>query len=151
MPATTMTKRALACLLALGLAAPACKDGRRGDDPVSEAPGEPEPDPAPDPDPQPGQDTGQAQAPSEPLELELVAAPERPEPFDKIELPAGFTIDYWAKDIPGARQMALSDQGTLFVGSRGEGNVLRAARRGRGMGAPRSRTPSPAGCARPTA
>ncbi|HEY1746944.1 MAG TPA: PQQ-dependent sugar dehydrogenase [Xanthobacteraceae bacterium] len=34
----------------------------------------------------------------------------------QIKLPAGFKIELWAR-VPGARQMALGDKGTLFVGS----------------------------------
>ncbi|AKB36957.1 L-sorbosone dehydrogenase [Methanosarcina siciliae C2J] len=40
-----------------------------------------------------------------------------------IELPAGFSIDYYAENVEGARSMALSPNGTLFVGSRGAGKV----------------------------
>ena len=38
----------------------------------------------------------------------------------KIQLPEGFTIDLYATDIPGARSMAMGDQGTIFVGTRGQ-------------------------------
>jgi glucose/arabinose dehydrogenase len=41
-------------------------------------------------------------------------------PFE-IQLPPGFTIQLYATDIPNARSMALSPNGTLFVGSRTEG------------------------------
>jgi len=34
-----------------------------------------------------------------------------------IKLPPGFKIELWASDLPGARQMAWGDKGTLFVGS----------------------------------
>jgi glucose/arabinose dehydrogenase len=34
----------------------------------------------------------------------------------QIKLPAGFKIELWAR-VPAARQMALGDKGTLFVGS----------------------------------
>jgi len=44
-------------------------------------------------------------------------------PLDKIQLPAGFTIDVYAEHINNARQMALGDNGTVFVGSRKAGNV----------------------------
>ncbi|MGK0409563.1 MAG: glucose/arabinose dehydrogenase [Shewanella psychromarinicola] len=44
-------------------------------------------------------------------------------PLDKIELPQGFTIDVYAENIENARQMALGDNGTVFVGSRKAGNV----------------------------
>ena len=43
--------------------------------------------------------------------------------LDKIELPEGFTIDMYADSVPNARQMALSPNGTLFVGSRRAGTV----------------------------
>jgi glucose/arabinose dehydrogenase len=42
---------------------------------------------------------------------------------DTIELPPGFRIDVYAGDVPGARSMALSPNGTLFVGTRDEGKV----------------------------
>ncbi|WP_306422255.1 sorbosone dehydrogenase family protein [Algoriphagus sp. AGSA1] len=43
--------------------------------------------------------------------------------LDKIKLPANFKIDVWAADIPNAREMAISEEGVVFVGSRQEGNV----------------------------
>lgn len=44
-------------------------------------------------------------------------------PLDKIVLPKGFTIRVYANDVDGARSMTLSPNGTLFVGTRGEGKV----------------------------
>jgi glucose/arabinose dehydrogenase len=44
-------------------------------------------------------------------------------PLDKIRLPPGFQITVFAGNIPNARGMAWGDKGTLFVGSRGAGNV----------------------------
>src|SRR5712692_3646239 len=44
-------------------------------------------------------------------------------PVEKIKLPSGFTISVYAGDVPGARSMALSPAGTLFVGTRDEGKV----------------------------
>ena len=49
------------------------------------------------------------------------AAPELP--LDSIKLPPGFTISVFAANVPNARAMALSDNGTLFVGSREAGSV----------------------------
>ncbi|WP_339877344.1 PQQ-dependent sugar dehydrogenase [uncultured Algoriphagus sp.] len=43
--------------------------------------------------------------------------------LDKITLPSNFKIDVWAADIPNAREMAISEEGIVFVGSRQEGNV----------------------------
>ncbi|HEY3272488.1 MAG TPA: PQQ-dependent sugar dehydrogenase [Methanocella sp.] len=44
-------------------------------------------------------------------------------PLELIKLPPGFTIDIYASNVPGARQMALSPNGTLFVGTRSPGKV----------------------------
>ncbi len=44
-------------------------------------------------------------------------------PLDKIKLPPGFRIEIYATGVTGARQMALSPNGTLYVGTIGEGNV----------------------------
>ncbi len=43
--------------------------------------------------------------------------------LDKIKLPPGFEIKIYASGVKGARSMALSPKGTLFVGTRGEGQV----------------------------
>ena len=40
-------------------------------------------------------------------------------PLDRIKLPPGFKISLYADDVPGARSMALSPDGTLFAGTRG--------------------------------
>ncbi len=44
-------------------------------------------------------------------------------PIELIRLPAGFHIDLYAQDVENARSMALSPNGTLFVGSRTAGQV----------------------------
>ena len=44
-------------------------------------------------------------------------------PLEKIELPPGFEIELYATGLPGARSMTLTPGGTLFVGSRREGNA----------------------------
>ena len=43
--------------------------------------------------------------------------------LDKINLPQGFVIETYAEGVENARQMALGDNGTLFVGSRRAGKV----------------------------
>ncbi|MBL4606791.1 MAG: PQQ-dependent sugar dehydrogenase, partial [Pseudomonadales bacterium] len=40
-----------------------------------------------------------------------------------IKVPSGFSISIYADNIPGARQMALGDKGTVFVGSKKSGRV----------------------------
>lgn len=39
-------------------------------------------------------------------------------PLDTITLPPGFSISIYAANVPGARSLTLSDDGTLFVGTR---------------------------------
>lgn len=43
--------------------------------------------------------------------------------LDKIVLPPGFHIEVYAQGVENARQMALGDRGTVFVGSRRAGKV----------------------------
>ena len=43
--------------------------------------------------------------------------------LDKIDLPPGFSIEIYADGVENARQMALGDDGTLFVGSRKAGKL----------------------------
>ncbi|MCJ8167268.1 sorbosone dehydrogenase family protein [Pontibacter sp. E15-1] len=43
--------------------------------------------------------------------------------LERITLPDGFRIDYYAKDVDNARSMALSESGILFVGTREEDKV----------------------------
>lgn len=43
--------------------------------------------------------------------------------LDKLNLPEGFKIEVYAEDVPNARHMVRSENGTLFVGSMGEGKV----------------------------
>jgi len=43
--------------------------------------------------------------------------------MNRLNLPEGFSIDVYAKDIEGARSMAMGANGTLFVGTRNEGKV----------------------------
>jgi glucose/arabinose dehydrogenase len=40
-----------------------------------------------------------------------------------IHLPAGFAIDYFASNVPGARSLAKGPDGIVFVGTRSEGKV----------------------------
>ena len=45
--------------------------------------------------------------------------PPPPIALEKISLPPGFEIELYAEDLPAARQLALADDGTVFVGSFG--------------------------------
>ncbi len=50
-------------------------------------------------------------------------APDAPFDLDAVRLPDGFSISVYADDLPGARSMALSPDGVLFVGTRTVGTV----------------------------
>src|ERR1700760_175058 len=39
-------------------------------------------------------------------------------PLDKLKVPQGFNIEVYASGMTNAREMALGDKGTVFVGSR---------------------------------
>jgi glucose/arabinose dehydrogenase len=43
--------------------------------------------------------------------------------LEKLTVPEGFKMSVFATDVQNARSMTLGEQGTLFVGSRGSGNV----------------------------
>jgi len=44
-------------------------------------------------------------------------------PLGQIKLPPGFTIDVYSESVPGARSLALSPNGILYVGTRNAGKV----------------------------
>ena len=55
--------------------------------------------------------------------------------LETIKLPAGFTIEVFAENLPNARSMVLSPKGVLFVGTRREGKVYAVLDRdGNGIG-----------------
>ena len=58
------------------------------------------------------------------LLLAASAAFARDLPLDRIKLPPGFKISLYADDVPGARSMALSPDGTLFVGTTDAGVLV---------------------------
>ena len=57
------------------------------------------------------------------LLMPLSACQAEPVSPGKIQVPDGFEVSVFATDVPGARSMTLADDGTLFVGSRGQGRV----------------------------
>lgn len=52
-------------------------------------------------------------------------------PLDKIKLPPGFKAEIWASGIPGARAMALGDNGKVYIGTRGIGRVYEVSDNGK--------------------
>ncbi|WP_303312583.1 sorbosone dehydrogenase family protein [Hymenobacter sp. BT730] len=47
-------------------------------------------------------------------------APAAPDNLTKIKLPPGFTISYFARNVSGARSLAVGADGTVYVGTRGD-------------------------------
>jgi glucose/arabinose dehydrogenase len=47
------------------------------------------------------------------------ASPQTDKVLENVRLPAGFRMEVYADNVPGARSMALGSKGTLFVGTRG--------------------------------
>lgn len=45
------------------------------------------------------------------------------ENIQKLKVPAGFSVDIFANNVPNARQMAMGKNGIIYAGSRGEGKV----------------------------
>lgn len=62
-----------------------------------------------------------AQAPPPPATAPRQSQP--PSPLDRVNLPEGFRIAYYASDVPGARSLCRGERGTVFVGSREGGSV----------------------------
>jgi hypothetical protein len=59
----------------------------------------------------------------ETLKVSLSAVDDTSLPLGQINLPPGFSIDVYARGVTGAREMALSPNGTLFIGSIAGGKV----------------------------
>jgi glucose/arabinose dehydrogenase len=51
-------------------------------------------------------------------------------PVSALRVPAGFRVELWASGMPGARMMALGQNGTVFVGTRTIGRVYAVSDRG---------------------
>jgi glucose/arabinose dehydrogenase len=52
------------------------------------------------------------------LTLGSAQAQTRPPDLDSVTLPPGFSISVFASDVENAREIAIGDQGTVFVGTR---------------------------------
>jgi glucose/arabinose dehydrogenase len=48
------------------------------------------------------------------------SAPAAPDNLTKIKLPPGFTISYFARNVSGARSLAVGPDGTVYVGTRAD-------------------------------
>jgi glucose/arabinose dehydrogenase len=48
-------------------------------------------------------------------------------PLGQIKMPAGFAIEVYSAEVPGARSLELGPNGTVFVGTRSQGRVYAVA------------------------
>ena len=62
-------------------------------------------------------------SPAAPTEVPTPVAAANPPLPQTISLPPGFRIGYYADNVPNARSMALSPDGTLFVGTLNQGRL----------------------------
>jgi glucose/arabinose dehydrogenase len=64
-----------------------------------------------------------ANSPLAPHAPRLTVTPPDQLPTERLRVPQGFRVELWAHGAPGARMMALGDNGTVFVGTRVIGRV----------------------------
>lgn len=53
----------------------------------------------------------------------LLALANRHLPLSQLQLPSSFNISIYADNVPSARQVAIADNGVVFIGTRDEGKV----------------------------
>ena len=58
-----------------------------------------------------------------PSQIQAQDSRRSPLPIERIRLPQGFAISVFADEVPGARSLAVGRDGTVFVGTRGQGRV----------------------------
>ena len=66
-----------------------------------------------------------------PLAGKMTATPVSDIPINKLKLPPGFKIEVWATGMPGARAMALGDNGKVYIGTRAIGRVYEVTDNGK--------------------
>src|SRR3954471_2618850 len=58
-----------------------------------------------------------------PFAPHMTGRPAKELPLNTLKVPAGFKVEAWVDGIPGARSLALGDNGTVFVSNRNAKNV----------------------------
>jgi glucose/arabinose dehydrogenase len=66
-----------------------------------------------------------------PLAGKMTATPVSDIPINKLKLPPGFKSEVWATGMPGARAMALGDNGKVYIGTRAIGRVYEVTDNGK--------------------
>jgi len=66
-----------------------------------------------------------------PLAGKMTVTPASDIPINKLKIPPGFKIEVWATGMPGARAMALGDNGKVYIGTRAIGRVYEVTDNGK--------------------
>ena len=94
--------------------------------PVAEAP-----KPAPAPAWKQGMGADMSTSKLAPLAGKMTATPANEIPLNTLKLPPGFKIEVYASGIPGAREMAMGDNGKIYIGTRGIGRIYEVSNNGK--------------------
>ena len=66
-----------------------------------------------------------------PLAGKMTATPANEIPLNNLKLPPGFKIEVYATGMPGAREMAMGDNGKIYIGTRAIGRVYELSNNGK--------------------
>lgn len=87
--------------------------------------------PAPQPAWKQGMPANMADSKLAPLAGKMTVTPAAEIPVQNIKLPPGFKAEIWATGMPGARAMAMADDGKIYIGTRAIGRVYEATDNGK--------------------
>jgi glucose/arabinose dehydrogenase len=86
--------------------------------------------PAPQPAWKQGMPANMADSKLAPLAGKMTVTPAAEIPVQNIKLPPGFKAEIWATGMPGARAMAMGDNGKIYIGTRAIGRVYEVTNNG---------------------
>lgn len=87
--------------------------------------------PAPQPAWKQGMPANMSDSKLAPLAGKMTVTPAADIPIQKIKLPPGFKAEVWATGMPGARAMAMGDDGKIYIGTRAIGRVYEVSDNGK--------------------
>ncbi len=87
--------------------------------------------PAPQPAWKQGMPANMADSKLAPLAGKMTVTPAAEIPVQNIKLPPGFKAEIWATGMPGARAMAMADDGKIYIGTRAIGRVYEVTDNGK--------------------
>lgn len=87
--------------------------------------------PAPQPAWKQGMPANMSDSKLAPLAGKMTVTPAADIPIQNIKLPPGFKAEVWATGMPGARAMAIGDDGKIYIGTRAIGRVYEVSDNGK--------------------